>query len=77
MHAQTRKASMTAAAATAFQQRVVSKESSLDDASMIWHRRQLHANEHLSLSHFSLCHSLSLSLSLSSCLHALSQISDE
>jgi hypothetical protein len=40
MHAQKRKASMTAAA-TAFQQRVVSKESSLDDACMIWHHRQL------------------------------------
>jgi hypothetical protein len=60
-HAQTRKASMTAAAATAFLQRVVSKESSLDDACMTW--RQLQANEHLSLS-----------LSLSSCLHAFSQI---
>jgi hypothetical protein len=54
---------MTAAAATAFQQRVVSKESSLDDASMIWHRRQLHANEHL----FLFLTSLSLALFLLAC----------
>jgi len=71
MHAQTRKASTTAAAATAFQQRAVSKESSLDDACMIWHHLQPQANEHLSLS-LSLSHCLSPLLS--SCLHGLSQI---
>jgi hypothetical protein len=53
MHAQTREASMTAAAATPFQQRVVSKECSLNDACMIWHYRQLQqTNISLSLALF-------------------------